>query len=48
MTAEKLLDRADAAAKNAYAPYSNYQVGAAVLTRAGVPVKLARRIGPPG
>ena len=35
MTAEELLDRADAAAKNAYAPYSNYQVGAAVLTRDG-------------
>ena len=35
MTAEELLARADAAAANAYAPYSNYQVGAAVLTRDG-------------
>ena len=31
MTAEELLARADAAAANAYAPYSEYQVGAAVL-----------------
>ena len=35
MTAEELLARADAAATNAYAPYSNYFVGAAVLTRDG-------------
>ena len=35
MTAEDLLERADAAAANAYAPYSEYQVGAAVLTRDG-------------
>lgn len=35
MTAEELLAQADAVAVNAYAPYSNYQVGAAVLTRDG-------------
>src|SRR3954468_19165342 len=35
MTAEELLAQADAAAANAYAPYSDYQVGAAVLTRDG-------------
>jgi cytidine deaminase len=35
MTAEELLERADAAAANAYAPYSEYQVGAAVLARDG-------------
>jgi cytidine deaminase len=35
MTPEELLAQADAAAKNAYAPYSEYQVGAAVLTRGG-------------
>ena len=35
MTAEKLLAQADAAAANAYAPYSEYQVGAAILTRDG-------------
>ena len=35
MTAEELLERATAAAENAYAPYSDYQVGAAVLTRDG-------------
>ena len=35
MTAEELLAHADAAAANAYAPYSNYQVGAAVLARDG-------------
>jgi cytidine deaminase len=35
MTAEELLAQADAAATNAYAPYSDYQVGAAVLTRDG-------------
>jgi cytidine deaminase len=35
MSAEELLAQADAAAANAYAPYSNYQVGAAVLTRDG-------------
>ena len=32
MTAEELLARADAAAANAYAPYSNYLVGATVVT----------------
>jgi cytidine deaminase len=32
---EKLLARADDAANNAYAPYSNYRVGAAVLTTDG-------------
>ena len=35
MTGKELLARADAAAANAYAPYSNYLVGAAVLTRDG-------------
>ena len=35
MTAEELLAQADAAAANAYAPYSQYQVGAAVLARDG-------------
>ena len=35
MTAEELLAQADAAAANAYAPYSEYQVGAAVLARDG-------------
>lgn len=35
MTAEELLALADAAAVHAYAPYSNYRVGAAVLTHDG-------------
>ena len=35
MTGEELLARADTAAQNAYAPYSNYLVGAAVLARDG-------------
>ena len=35
MTADELLARADAAAKSAYAPYSNYLVGAAALARDG-------------
>jgi cytidine deaminase len=35
LTPEELLARADAAAANAYAPYSEYQVGAAVLARDG-------------
>ena len=35
MTGEELLARADEAAKNAYAPYSNYFVGAALLSRDG-------------
>ena len=35
MTAEELLGQADAVAANAYAPYSAYHVGAAVLTRDG-------------
>src|SRR5205823_12293995 len=35
VTAEELLAQADAAAANAYAPYSEYQVGAAVLARDG-------------
>jgi cytidine deaminase len=35
MTVEELLVIADAAAVNAYAPYSSYQVGAAVLARDG-------------
>ena len=35
MTDEDLLRRADAIAARAYAPYSNYLVGAVALTRAG-------------
>ena len=35
MTGEELLARADEAAQNAYAPYSEYRVGAALLTRDG-------------
>ena len=35
MTDHELLARADAIAENAYAPYSNFHVGAAVLTRDG-------------
>jgi cytidine deaminase len=35
MTGEELVIRAEAAASNAYAPYSNYLVGASVLTKDG-------------
>jgi cytidine deaminase len=35
MTDAELLERADAAAARAYAPYSNFNVGAAVLARDG-------------
>ena len=35
MTGEELYERAKVAAENAYAPYSEYRVGAAVLTRDG-------------
>jgi len=35
MTPEELLAQADAAAERAYAPYSDYRVGAAVLARDG-------------
>jgi len=35
VTPEELLAEADAAAANAYAPYSDYQVGAAVLAGDG-------------
>ena len=35
MSADELLERAAAAAAHAYAPYSNYKVGAAVLARDG-------------
>jgi cytidine deaminase len=35
MTPDELLAQADAVASNAYAPYSNYRVGAAVLARDG-------------
>ena len=35
MNDQELLAAADAAAARAYAPYSKFQVGAAVLTRAG-------------
>ena len=35
MTSDELVARAEAAAANAYAPYSRYLVGATVLTRDG-------------
>ena len=35
MTGEQLYERAAAASSRAYAPYSDYRVGAAVLTRDG-------------
>jgi cytidine deaminase len=35
VSAEELVTRAEAAAENAYAPYSGYRVGAAVLARDG-------------
>ncbi|HEX5247362.1 MAG TPA: cytidine deaminase [Gaiellaceae bacterium] len=35
MTGEALVERAEAAASNAYAPYSEYLVGASVLTTDG-------------
>ncbi|HEV7132276.1 MAG TPA: cytidine deaminase [Gaiellaceae bacterium] len=35
MTAEELVLRAEAAAANAYAPYSNYLVGASALAKDG-------------
>jgi len=35
MKAEKLLEKAKKAKKKAYAPYSNFHVGAALLTREG-------------
>jgi cytidine deaminase len=35
VTSEELVVRAEAAAANAYAPYSNYLVGASVLTKDG-------------
>jgi cytidine deaminase len=35
VTGEELVVRAEAAAANAYAPYSNYLVGASVLTKDG-------------
>ena len=35
MTGEELYERARSAAERAYAPYSEYRVGAAVLTRDG-------------
>jgi cytidine deaminase len=35
MTGDELLARADAVAANAYAPYSNFHVGAAIVTRDG-------------
>ncbi len=39
MTGEELVERAEAAAQRAYAPYSNYLVGAVVLTRDGTLVE---------
>jgi cytidine deaminase len=35
VTGQELVERAEAAAANAYAPYSDYRVGATVLTRDG-------------
>ena len=35
MTGQELVERAEAAAQRAYAPYSNYLVGAVVLARDG-------------
>ena len=35
MTDRELLDRAIGALRNAYAPYSEYEVGAAALTKSG-------------
>ena len=35
MTGRELVERAEAVAANAYAPYSNYAVGASLLTRDG-------------
>ncbi len=35
MTGEELVDRAKAAAANAYAPYSHYSVGASLVTTDG-------------
>ncbi len=35
MTGQELVERAEAAARNAYAPYSNYLVGACLVTRDG-------------
>lgn len=39
MTKEKLIDAANEARKQAFAPYSNFQVGAALETSAGEIVK---------
>jgi cytidine deaminase len=39
MTGHELVQRAEAAAQRAYAPYSNYLVGAVVLTRDGTVVE---------
>jgi cytidine deaminase len=35
VTGQELVERAEAAAANAYAPYSDYRVGATVITRDG-------------
>jgi cytidine deaminase len=35
VTGQELVERAEAVAANAYAPYSDYRVGATVLTRDG-------------
>jgi cytidine deaminase len=39
VTGEELVERAESAAQRAYAPYSNYLVGAVVLTRDGTIVE---------
>ena len=36
MTDQELLDFADKAKEKAYAPYSRFQVGAAILTKEGI------------
>ena len=45
MTDEELLARADAIASRAYAPYSNFHVGCAVLTRDGVVIEGRQSLG---
>ncbi|MGH3050729.1 MAG: cytidine deaminase, partial [Gaiellaceae bacterium] len=35
MTGDELVERAEAAAANSYSPYSNYKVGASLVTRDG-------------